>query len=171
MNGLGDTERRQFAALYESAFPPEERRPTADELALDDKRFTISLIEHQGKFAGFITVWHFDRFTYIEHFATLPELRGGGIGSQTLATLLASTDKPVVLEVEPPAGTIAKRRIAFYRRAGFAEMPQPYEQPPYRAGAPAVPLRIMTTSRDTGDDFFDEIKRTLYSEVYKITAK
>lgn len=171
MNRLNDTELRQFAALYESAFPPEERRPTADELALDDKRFTISLIEHQGRFAGFITVWHFDRFAYIEHFATLPKLRGCGIGSQTLAKLLATTDKPIVLEVEPPTDALAKRRIAFYRRAGFAEMPQPYEQPPYHADAPAVPLRIMTTSRDTSDDFFDEIKRTLYAEVYKVTAK
>lgn len=169
MNKINDTDRQQFAELYESAFPADERRPTADELALDDNRFGIAIVRHDKQFAGFVTTWHFDKFVYIEHFATLPELRGNGIGRRALETLLAQTELPFVLEVEPPTDTLKTRRMAFYRRAGFHEMPQAYIQPPYHAAVQSLPLRLMTTSNDMSNTFFDEIRKTLYSEVYKVS--
>ncbi len=164
-------EREQFIALYESAFPMDERRPTADELALADKRFELRTIRHEGAYAGFITLWHFDTFVYVEHFATLPELRGHGIGSRTLQMLRHESAQPIVLEVELPENDTARRRIAFYQRAGFDTMPQPYEQPPYTAERNGLPMCIMTTANDTSDQFFNQIKRTLYSEVYKKSTR
>ncbi len=162
---------QQFIALYESAFPANERRPTAQELALDDPRFEMRIIRHEGNFAGFITLWHFADFVYVEHFATLPELRGHGLGSRTLQTLRHESTKPVVLEVELPENDIALRRMAFYKRAGFVEMPQAYRQPPYTPENDGLPLRIMTTANDTSDRFFDAIKGTLYREVYKFSEE
>lgn len=162
---------QQFIALYESAFPANERRPTAQELALDDPRFEMRIIRHEGNFAGFITLWHFADFVYVEHFATLPELRGHGLGSRTLQTLRHESTKPIVLEVELPENDIALRRMAFYRRAGFVEMPQAYRQPPYTPENDGLPLRIMTTANDTSDRFFDAIKGTLYREVYKFSEE
>lgn len=162
---------QQFIALYESAFPEIERRPTAQELALDDPRFEIRTIRHEGNFAGFITLWHFAEFVYVEHFATLPELRGHGLGSRTLQTLRHESPKPIVLEVELPDNDTAHRRIAFYKRMGFVEMPQAYWQPPYMPENSGLPLRIMTTANDTNDRFFDTIKSTLYREVYKFSEE
>ncbi len=162
---------QQFIALYESAFPANERRPTVQELALDDPRFEMRIIRHEGNFAGFITLWHFADFVYVEHFATLPELRGHGLGSRTLQTLRHESTKPIVLEVELPENDIALRRMAFYKRAGFVEMPQAYRQPPYTPENDGLPLHIMTTANDTSDRFFDTIKGTLYREVYKFSEE
>ncbi len=164
-------DKRQFITLYESAFPANERRPTAQELALDDPRFEMRTICHEDNFAGFITLWHFADFVYVEHFATLPELRGHGLGSRTLQTLRHESPKPIVLEVELPDNDTARRRIAFYKRMGFVEMPQAYRQPPYTPENDGLPLCIMTTANDTSDRFFDTIKSTLYCEVYKFSEE
>ncbi len=139
---LTDSERSRLMQLYAHAFPPEERRP-AEQFPPADPAFRFYAVGN----AGLLTVWEFPEFTYVEHFAVFPRMRGRGIGSQALAQLQG----PVILEVEPPElGKEARRRIAFYERNGFRLLPVRYVQPPYSPQLPAVPLRLMARG-DVGD--------------------
>lgn len=125
----------ELLELYIDAFPPEERRPV-DKMPPADPAFNFYAVGD----AGLLTAWEFPDFTYVEHFAVYPHMRGSGIGSEALAALNGT----VVLEVEPPeTGEMARRRIAFYERNGFRLLDVDYLQPPYSPGLPSVPLRLM----------------------------
>lgn len=158
--------------LYVDAFPPEERRPW-EQILLEPSDtlrgpFLHTLLLGEGisdRFAGMISSWQFDEFSYLEHFATMPGLRGSGIGSQVLAALVAGFTVPWVLEVERPTddNPMAARRIAFYERNGFHVLDYDYIQPPYSPGLPEVPLLLMST--DPGIDPA-AVAAILHREVY-----
>ena len=77
----------ELLALYNTSFPADERRPVDSILSLIDNHdspFNAYVIKADNGFAGFITTWDFDDMLYVEHFATNPELRGQGIGSEAL---------------------------------------------------------------------------------------
>ncbi|MCM1066740.1 MAG: GNAT family N-acetyltransferase [Muribaculaceae bacterium] len=158
--------------LYIDAFPEEERRPWSTMLLAPHERlrgpYLHQLLLAKGcsdTFAGLVTTWHFDHFNYIEHFATMPALRGAGVGSYTLQSLIQGFDTPWVLEVERPAADnpMAARRIAFYERNGFHLLDYDYIQPPYAPGLPEVPLLLMST-----DPHIDphHVAQVLHREVY-----
>ena len=68
-------------SLYESAFPPEERRPWPEfvRLAETEGMFEVREVEDpvSGDFVGFVTVWNMpEGFAYVEHFAVMPDYRG-----------------------------------------------------------------------------------------------
>ncbi len=138
--------------LYLNSFPPEERRPWQQLLRLidTDPRFSFLTVTSGDTVAGFITLWNLGEVMYVEHFAILPSLRGGGIGSQAVRTLINTTSIPVILEVEPASsGEMARRRINFYSRSGLIPHHDfHYLQPPYSPGLPSVPLTLMTSSPD-----------------------
>ena len=172
-----------FAAardLYLSAFPREERREVCYWERLASARsdtFRIRGIydcrDGRPLWAGFISTWCFGRFTYVEHFATAPGLRGGGIGTTALHLLhRAEGGRPIVLEVEPPATETARRRIAFYERNGFSLCTRAYVQPSYRPEEEAYgpTLQLMTTVADFLEEHFDEVCTTLRTEVYGVAA-
>lgn len=119
------------------------------------------------KFAGLINSWHFDDFNYLEHLATMPALRGSGIGATTLYSLLNGFDKPWVLEVERPSADspMAARRIAFYERNGFSLLDYDYIQPPYAPGLPEVPLYLMSSDPDIDPA---AVAAVLHREVYGV---
>ena len=79
--------------LYLDAFPQNERRDLKAWVALADAEgpFRIQEWQWQGQFAGFLTHWTFPGFTYVEHFAAMPELRGQGIGGKWLDNFVAHT--------------------------------------------------------------------------------
>ena len=153
--------------LYESAFPPEERRPWQALCELPAE-FSIYGITCNGEMAGMLTLWLFDNeMAYIEHFAVFDHMRGSGMGAAALSKIrdLASP-LPVVLEVEPDGTTpFAARRIAFYSRNGFDAYDYEYIQPPYSAGLPSVRLTLMSTdpSLDPG-----KIASRLHCDVYGV---
>ncbi len=151
--------------LYLAAFPPEERRPWQQIADTGTMPRLCGLYNNEELFVGFVTVWTFERYAYVEHFAVSPSQRGGGIGAAAMAALRQMLGMPVVLEVEPPThrDPMAPRRIAFFERCGFALLDYDYVQPPYSAGLPSVPLCLMST--DPGLDPA-EIERTLHSQVY-----
>lgn len=153
--------------LYISSFPPEERRPWSQIADAASEPCLYGLYTGEYIFAGIITVWKFNDFAYVEHFAVDPTKRGGGIGAQAIGELKHMLQLPVVLEVEPldHPDPMASRRITFYERCGFTLLDYPYIQPPYAPGLPSVPLCLMTT--DTGLDP-SEISRTLHSKVYSL---
>ncbi len=165
---------RDFAVcegLYLDAFPRAERRETAEWRQLADERtdgFRLCAIVREEQCVGLLSYWDFSEFIYVEHFATLPEVRQQGIGGKSIETLLRETaPRPVVLEVELPETAEARRRIAFYERNGLKVVAQDYLQPPYRQGDDWFPLLLMATDEAFADKHFERIRQTIYAKVYR----
>ncbi len=157
---------KDFDSIYrimEQSFPDDERRPYDEqkELLLDSR---YSIYAENG---GFIAIWEFEEFVFIEHFAVDESKRNSGLGSKMLANFLGITNKTVCLEVECPDTEIAKRRIGFYERNGFFLNEYEYFQPPISKGKNIVPLMIMTSKSKVTKEKFEKIRDTLYKEVYK----
>ena len=76
-------------SLYESSFPPNERRTRADHLlALQDTDFLPLGAVEDDRLLADVFVWQTEDFVYLEHFAVQPSLRGQGTGSRILRELL-----------------------------------------------------------------------------------
>ncbi len=156
-----------IAETYTDAFPDIERRDLAlfRDLLHKEPDFSVHAILYRRQYAGFITSWTFERFSYIEHFAVDAGVRNGGVGSAALNRFLASIRQPVFLEVELPEEEMAIRRIGFYTRLGFVEDPHFYFQPPYREGGSGLAMRLMVYGGEKGY-VFEDVKRQLYEKVY-----
>lgn len=150
----------RLAILYHDAFPPEERRPDNKMIPMRPE-FGFYAVTDVGKTVGLLSMWQFNSFNYIEHFAIFPEMRNCGYGSRTLSLV----PDPVILEVEPAEiSHLAASRIEFYKRNGFRELDFDYVQPPYSPRLPEVRLRLM--ARGTLLVSPEEIAKTLHQEVY-----
>lgn len=155
--------------IMQKSFPLDEYRTESEQLALfSDPRYNVLTYESGGETIGFLAVWAFENIGYIEHFAVLPEKRGGGIGSEMLNAAVKFLGKNVCLEVELPKTEISKRRINFYSRNGFYLNDYEYVQPPISAGRNPVPLKIMTSGGKISQNEFLGVKNLLYKEVYKV---
>lgn len=136
--------------IYFGSFPAEERRDwhqLTRMLRSSDCPVSLIVIYSCGKPVGFITLWKLGDISYVEHFATDPAVRGGGLGGRAIRSVVSHSPSPIVLEVEPAeTGDEARRRISFYMRNGFIPIPDfDYTQPPYSPGLPEVKLMLMTT--------------------------
>lgn len=161
----------EFERVFEimrEAFPVDERR-TFDEQknVLKNPLFDTLVYMDDGVIKGFITVYSFDGFCFIEHFAVASEYRNEGLGAKILQELLACGRK-TCLEVELPKTEQAKRRIAFYERNGFYLNEYPYIQPPISQNTLPLPLLIMTSERKIDQREFLSIKNILYRNVYHV---
>ena len=76
--------------------------------------------------------------------------------------------KAFCLEVEPPTEEMAKRRIEFYKRIGFVLNEYPYMQPSLGEGKNPIPLMIMSYKEPLTKESFENIRKVLYREVYKV---
>ena len=179
------TSQSDFSEIYrimQASFSDDEYRPYDEQLALFEKPeyriYYMSAIEMERvsnhstgnstmHAAGFLAVWEFESFTYIEHFAVDPVLRNSGTGSAMLQELVKQYQKPICLEVELPEDELTRRRIGFYERNGFVFNEYPYIQPPISKGKSPVPLRIMTYGEAITRETFEAIKNVLYRSVYK----
>lgn len=162
----------QIRQLYLESFPPDERRPWDDIVAkiTDEPRFHFCLLETQCRTVmGFISWWRLASGVYVEHFAVDSTRRGHGLGAMAIERFCNEhgTQVPVVLEVElPESGEMAKRRIGFYTRCGFAAHPDvEYLQPPYTPDLQPVPLMLMTFG-PAGN--VEQLSREIQSTVYGV---
>lgn len=156
--------------LYESAFPEDERREWSSLLSLCDAcpAFELRVIYDGDREVGFITVWRWDDWRYVEHFAVDASCRGRGTGADVLRALLAEDHRPVILEVEIPVDEISRRRVEFYRRLGFVLHDNvSYMQPSYGEGRKPLPMYLMTygVPQDRG---LSAVVDILYREVYGV---
>lgn len=140
-----------FLKLYNSSFPPDERRHYEDEkhlanfIEMKGGKFHAFTVKDGNLFLGFLSYWIFEGYTYIEHFAVDPENRGRNIGTKMLHHLFETVCNDVLIEVEPPETPEAERRIKFYERNGFRIRQEfEYIQPPYGKGQKPVKLLLMT---------------------------
>ncbi|HQB78205.1 MAG TPA: GNAT family N-acetyltransferase [Tenuifilaceae bacterium] len=153
--------------LYISSFPENERRDlNSFNKLLESAPICLYEILHNNSFAGFITIWDFPTFLFIEHFAISTTLRGAGIGSKTINIVASNNNKPIVLEVEPPIDDISKKRVEFYNRCGLQLSEEPYIQPSYDGVKPEVELRLMCTNFSFLENNRKAIVKTLHTEVY-----
>ena len=127
----------QVKALYESAFPANERIPT--KLLLDNKiqrEFFafVDTIDGTHTFCGFSNSITRGTITNIVYFAVEPELRSRGYGSEILKTIREQhTETRLVVDIEveensKDAEEIERRnrRRDFYLRNGFEASPFDY---------------------------------------------
>ena len=150
----------------EKNFIPDERRDYDDALKLFlSGKYEIILFISEGKNVGFITLWHFEGFTFAEHFVIYEKYRNAGLGALALKRLEEVYTK-IVLEAEPPISPIAERRLAFYKRNGFFENGQKYMQPAYREDKDEVELLIMSypSLLDNFAETVSIIKREVYGK-------
>lgn len=179
------TSQSDFSEIYrimQVSFSGDEYRPYDEQLALfEESEYRIYYMPAIGmerggnnstgnftmRAAGFLAVWEFEFFIYIEHFAVDPALRNSGTGSAMLKELVKQYQKPICLEVELPEDELTRRRIGFYERNGFVFNEYPYIQPPISKGKSPVPLRIMTYGEAITRETFEAMKNVLYRSVYK----
>ena len=164
---INETNFPEIYRIMQASFSDDEYRPYDEQLALFEE--PESRIYYMP--AGFLAVWEFESFIYIEHFAVDPALRNSGTGSAMLQELVKQYQKPICLEVELPEDELTRRRIGFYERNGFVFNEYPYIQPPISKGKSPVPLRIMTYKSEITREEFQKMKEILYRRVYKCEAR
>ena len=164
---INETDFPEIYRIMQASFSDDEYRPYDEQLALfEEPEYRIYYMP-----AGFLAVWEFESFIYIEHFAVDPALRNSGTGSAMLPELVKQYQKPICLEVELPEDELTRRRIGFYERNGFVFNEYPYIQPPISKGKSPVPLRIMTYRSEITREEFQKMKEILYRRVYKCEAR
>ncbi len=165
-----DAEWPSVECLYTEAFPVAERRPLEAFRNLAEVGVLhVEAVVGNGIFCGFVTWWDMDYFIFGEHFAVLPECRGGGIGTQVLDLLLARSQRPMVLEAELPTDDMSVRRIGFYERNGFVTCPHPYIQPAYTPEGGEIRLQLMSRGMTLAPAAeFERVRDRIYSTVYGV---
>lgn len=167
-----DTELYSFMEqLLTGAFPTEEYRDLSDLRRNTDTlpQFINGVLTDGPTPVGICSYWPFERFTYVEHLATLPEVRGRGYGKQALDLLKQLRPLPIVLEAELPLTALASRRLHYYIRNGFTLWGDDYCQPPYRAGHDYLPMCLLVYAPWQPHDLTRaQAVRTIYNEVYGV---
>ncbi|MGL4411123.1 MAG: GNAT family N-acetyltransferase [Bacteroidales bacterium] len=166
----------QIKEIYEEAFPIEERRDFKNICSLIERNpnFNCLGIFHEERLVGLLTYWVLPGstpFAYGEHLAISSSMRGLSIGSIVLEKFAEMAQLPIILEVEHPTSEQAVKRIRFYERNGYKLWELDYIQPPYGENLPPVPLYLMTIGEIALDDNYEEVKKTLYREVYGLTEE
>lgn len=139
-----DTDFSYLYELYVSSFPEEERRSKKGLLkSMSHSAMVFNVIEVDGVAQGFSIYWKFDGFTYLEHFAVNPNMRGNGIGASVMKLLAEILGPNRVLEVEPDVDELTHRRIGFYNRCGLNVICKDYIQPSYYNNTDAMNLWLM----------------------------
>lgn len=160
-----------FTEIYqimEQSFPKCEIRTYEKAIKLlNNPRYYIYAARKEDRsICGFISSWHFEKFIFVEHFAVLNDMRGGGIGSRMMREYLGQNKLPVYLEVEAADTAITKRRISFYQRLGFILTDFGYIQPNLQKSDQKVFLNIMGYPYGPTKSEFDKFKEVLFSQVY-----
>lgn len=120
-------EERVFA-LYEEAFPPEEKKPRAmmEALSAAGKMEILAIVE-KGEFVGLAVDIFSPEAAILDYFAIVPKKRSGGYGSRAVQMLVKRRQGQIyIFEIERPnpAAENARdreRRKAFYLRNGLEE--------------------------------------------------
>jgi hypothetical protein len=156
--------------LLVDSFPKNEYRDLCDFRDYSDSNslFHNNIILEKDQMLGFITYWSFPKFTYIEHFAIKESMQGKSYGTSFLSLLKKIVGAPIALEVELPLNTQASRRIKFYTRQGFKLWNNYYEQPPYRSSDDSCPMSLMVYGNLQSAIDFNDVRDTIYKEVYNI---
>lgn len=156
-------------ALYQSAFPVQERREWPVLLAMisPQAEMQIELVTDHGHPVAFVIWWQIADWLFIEHLAVSSAERGKNYGSRIMNHYLDAAKGNMLLEVEPPLSEEAQRRIFFYERLGLYLLDYIYEQPSYRERGVFYPMRLMSTHKDMlAEPVFNPLVESIKSKVY-----
>ena len=137
----GKEYRNQVYALYQEAFPEEEKKPVRmlEDMEKQGKLEILAVVEDGGEGEHFVglainmkepsggTPLKGKETALLDYFAISPDVRGKGCGSRALKLLLERfAGKTYIFEVEmrdekAPNAALRERRIAFYLRGGLQE--------------------------------------------------
>lgn len=142
--------------LYRASFPSHEQREEAAQRELMGRpEYHFNLIYEEERLAGLLLCWETERFLYVEHFCIHPLFRGRGYGQRALE-MLRERGLPVILEIDPPVDAVARRRRAFYERAGYQANPFEHVHPPYHRDCRGHALMVLSQPRRlTGEEYAD----------------
>lgn len=123
----------ELQVLYDTelveAFPPEERKPFAAMRTLYQAGVYHPVGAYEGEtLAGYALLWDNPERTYvlIDYLGVPRAMRNRGLGGSILREITASFARwdGILVETEAPEGGpqdgLRRRRMAFYRRNGFA---------------------------------------------------
>ncbi|MCD2137150.1 GNAT family N-acetyltransferase [Salinicoccus halitifaciens] len=154
-------------AIMERSFPESEiRTKEGQRQLLDLKAYRLYGLREDGEIKGFIAEWEAPDHRFVEHFAVSVHSRGGGTGTRLLHAYHDLSDKPVILEVEPPEDELQRRRIAFYERNGYHLSEYGYIQPVINNNHEGVPLVLMSTPDVLTEERFLLFKDWIFNTVY-----
>ena len=161
---------KSFDKIYnkmKAAFPIEERRNSFDQKnCLNEDKFRfLEIIDNKAE-VGFIGLWVFDDFIFIEHIAIDSDKRGQGYGSKAINLVKEKFNMPIILEAEAPESEQQIKRIEFYSRSGFKINSFDYIQPSYHGGE-GVPLKILSFPEMLSQKEFDNFISLTRKYVYK----
>lgn len=153
--------------LMQDSFPPAEFRTYEDALSLFDcANYKVLVVKEDGVMQAFIAEWLMEDFCFVEHFAINTVARGQGLGTEIMREYLNQRKKAVVIEVEADDTSIAKRRIGFYEKLGFALSDVEYVQPLLQKTSTDVLLRLMHYPANLSHEALCEAKRLIFWTVY-----
>lgn len=120
--------KKQLFELYESAFPPEEKK-TSEMLRflVSQGRMEILAIVEDNTFIGLAIHLLSGKAALLDYFAITKEKRGQGYGGRIIAKLTEHfAGRPYIFEIEKQDSSAdnaleRKRRKAFYLRNGLKE--------------------------------------------------
>lgn len=135
-----------FREMYRDSFPVHEQRDVKQqEYAFSRHEYHLEGYVHENILVAFIAWWEFGDYIYIEHFAVNPNMRGRNMGSDILGNFMKThAQKIILLEIDPPADNLSRKRLLFYQRLGFVENPYQHRHPAYRTGAQPHELAVLT---------------------------
>lgn len=154
-----------------AAFPYEERRDCSDQKrCFGDKKYKFFEIADGDVAVGFISLWKYDSFVYIEHIAIDEDKRGGGYGLKAIEHVKSLYGLPIILEAEAPETEQQIKRIRFYERSGFKVNSYDYTQPSYHGGE-GVPLMILSFPKLLTQEEFDLFVKDTRESAYKYVIR
>ena len=171
---LQHSEYKDYArGLYMSSFPEDERRDFDINFELiETKDFDFFVIIDslpEPKPIGIISIWYFEDYIYIEHFAIDENERFKGKGKEIIKTLIDSVKMPIIIEVEPPIDEITKKRVVIYEGLDFELLDYFYLQPPNSKAMNPIELKLMVYDKKLLDNKpLEEIITEIYEFVYGV---
>lgn len=162
ISGTEDVWYKPFYEIYAVSFPVYEQRNRNQQLtAFSDGHYNLLVQKEEELLSSFISYWEFDDYIYIEHLAVNPELRGQNIGSQTLTAFAETTDKTIILEIDPLRDEIARKRLRFYQNLGYQLNRYTHYHPPYNPEYPPHELLVLSFPEKLSEEQYNRFAHDL----------
>ncbi|MDR1170465.1 MAG: GNAT family N-acetyltransferase [Prevotellaceae bacterium] len=155
-----------FWKIYESSFPLCERRSPDDQNRIfANETYSLEIWTENETVTGFIGWWNCGDLRFIEHYAIHPDYRSRGYGSRLLSEWIKQSSLPVLLEIEPPADELSRKRQQFYYKLGFRDNDVKHSQPPYHKNEKPLKLWLMSYPREISANCYQKFYRKQLTEI------
>ncbi len=125
--GVNSKDIPKIKKLYIESFPENERFSFSMMIKNESGNYETFGFYEEGKFCGFAILLNSLDISHIIYFATLPELRGKGLGAKALgAVSRIKAGRRIIVDIEREQpeceeNEIRRRRKNFYLRNGYSE--------------------------------------------------